>query len=511
MSKLDGFFCNEDWDITFDKHIMHALSSSLSDHCPLLLANDDGPRRPRSFRFENFWTNMPGFQQVILEAWNEPSQHHDPFLRLFHKLKKTSQKLRVWSRTLFSNAKVQLHMALEIILRLDEAQDVRILSPEEADLRKRLKRRVVGLAVLERTRKRQSSRITNIKEGDANTRYFHLRINGRRRKNLIHRLKQGNDWVTDQDHKKNIVHSHFSEIMKRGAPRPKTIKWAAIPRADHDLSTLGDAITEEEVKAAIFALPSDKAPGPDGFTGKFFKSCWEIIKDDILLVINSFSNLQTRNFHWLNSANIALVPKKDGAEEISDFRPISLIHAVAKLIAKILATRLAPHMNDIVSIAQSAFIKKRSTHDNFMYVRNSARRFHRTKKPMLLFKLDIRKAFDSVRWDYLLEMLSHHGFPTRFRDWVSALLSSASSRVLLNGIAGDPIKHGCGLRQGDPLSPLLFVLAIDPLHHILNKATTHGKLHPLPGRHAGIRASLYADLLFSVPLIRRMSNSCPPC
>uniref|UniRef100_A0A453F8Q5 Endonuclease/exonuclease/phosphatase domain-containing protein n=1 Tax=Aegilops tauschii subsp. strangulata TaxID=200361 RepID=A0A453F8Q5_AEGTS len=134
MSKLDGFFCNEDWDITFDKHILHALSSSLSDHCPLLLANDDGPRRPRSFRFENFWTNMPGFQQVILEAWNKPPQHHDPFLRLFHKLKKTSQKLRVWSRTLFSNAKVQLHMALEIILRLDEAQDVRILSPEEADL-----------------------------------------------------------------------------------------------------------------------------------------------------------------------------------------------------------------------------------------------------------------------------------------------------------------------------------------------------------------------------------------
>ena len=129
---------------------------------------------------------MPGFQQVILEAWNKPSQHHDPFLRLFHKLKKTSQKLRVWSRTLFSNAKVQLHMALEIILRLDEAQDVRILSPEEADLRKRLKRRVVGLAVLERARKRQSSWITYIKEGDANTRYFHLSINGRRQKNLIH-------------------------------------------------------------------------------------------------------------------------------------------------------------------------------------------------------------------------------------------------------------------------------------------------------------------------------------
>uniref|UniRef100_A0A452ZHM4 Endonuclease/exonuclease/phosphatase domain-containing protein n=1 Tax=Aegilops tauschii subsp. strangulata TaxID=200361 RepID=A0A452ZHM4_AEGTS len=134
MSKLDGFFCNEEWDITFDKHILHALSSSLSDHCPLLLANEDGPRRPRTFRFENFWTNMPGFQQVVQEAWNETSAHNEPYQRLFHKLKKTSQKLRSWSKSLFSNAKVQLHMALEVILRLDEAQDHRALSPAELDL-----------------------------------------------------------------------------------------------------------------------------------------------------------------------------------------------------------------------------------------------------------------------------------------------------------------------------------------------------------------------------------------
>lgn len=108
----------------------------------------------------------------------------------------------------------------------------------------------------------------------------------------------------------------------------------------------------------IHALPSDKAPGPDGFTGKFFKECWDIIKDDVMLAINHFSHLHAENLHWLNSVNIALIPKKDGAEDITDFRPISLIHAVAKLIAKILATRLAPHMNDIFSIAQSAFIKR---------------------------------------------------------------------------------------------------------------------------------------------------------
>lgn len=93
-------------------------------------------------------------------------------------------------------------------------------------------------------------------------------------------------------------------------------------------------------------------------------------------------------------------------------------------------------------------------------------------------------------------------FPPRFRGWILALLSLASSRVLLNGIAGDPIKHGRSLRQGDPLSPLLFVLAISPLHHILSKATTQGHLQPLGGRHLGIRASLYADdaAVFCAPI-----------
>jgi hypothetical protein len=111
-----------------------------------------------------------------------------------------------------------------------------------------------------------------------------------------------------------------------------------------------------------------------------------------------------------------------------------------------------------------------------MDVHNLAGRFHRTKSPTLLLKLDIKKAFDSVRWDYLMDLLRHHHFSSRFCDWTSALLSTASSRVLLNGVAGDPINHGRGLRQGDPLSSLLSVLAIAipytvSLPRLLRKAT----------------------------------------
>lgn len=171
--------------------------------------------------------------------------------------------------------------------------------------------------------------------------------------------------------------------------------------------------TEGEVKCAINNLPSHKAPWPDGFTTEFFKSCWEITKCDVMKVINSFSDLQMTHPQWLNLANIVLLPKKEGVESILDYRPITLIHAIAKIIAEILVTRLVPHMDGLVSNAQSAFIRNKSIQDNFMFVRNYARWLHRQKKPSLLLKLDIKKAFDSMRWDYIFNLFQMHPPPPR--------------------------------------------------------------------------------------------------
>lgn len=134
LCKLDGFFCNAEWDIGFASHILHALSSSLSDHCLLLLANDGGPRRPKTFCFENHWTKVPSFQKVIDNAWNENYIHVEPYQRLFHKLKTIIHRLRSWSKSLFAKAKVQLHPALQVILHLDFAQEQREVSQDECDL-----------------------------------------------------------------------------------------------------------------------------------------------------------------------------------------------------------------------------------------------------------------------------------------------------------------------------------------------------------------------------------------
>jgi hypothetical protein len=164
-----------------------------------------------------------------------------------------------------------------------------------------------------------------------------------------------------------------------------------------------------------------------------------------------------------NGALLILLSKKEVAESPRDFRPISLIHSFAKLISKVLALRLSSKTNGMVSHAQSAYIKQRCIQDNFLYVRNLARAYPRKKIPALLLKLDISKAFDSVSWEYLLEMLEHIGFPARWWNWVALLLSSSSSSVRLNGVHGPWIKHKHRLQQGDPFSPYLFILAIETL------------------------------------------------
>lgn len=211
--------------------------------------------------------------------------------------------------------------------------------------------------------------------------------------------------------------------------------------------------------------------------------------------------------HALNKAFIFLLPKKGEASLVGDYRPISLIHSFAKLISKVQARRLAPELSSVISHTQSAFLKHRCLHDNFLFIRSLSRALHRRKIPSLLVKLDFARAFDSVSWDYLLELMQHLGFSARWRDWISMLLTTSSSAVLLNGVAGLPFLHRRGLRQGDPLSPPLFIMAIDPLHRLLELATEAGALSPLHIREAKFRASLYADdaIVFIKPLRQEVS------
>jgi hypothetical protein len=146
------------------------------------------------------------------------------------------------------------------------------------------------------------------------------------------------------------------------------------------------------------------------------------------------------------------------------------VHSFAKLLAKLLALCLAPRMSELVSCNQSAFIRGRCIQDNFILVRQSAVSLHRRKNLALLLKLDVARAFDSVSWAFLLSVLRQRDFGPRWIKWIAMLLRSASTQVLVNGFTGRAFWHGRGLRQGDPLSPLLFVLVMDVLAAMFNMA-----------------------------------------
>ena len=128
-----------------------------------------------------------------------------------------------------------------------------------------------------------------------------------------------------------------------------------------------------------------------------------------------------------------------------------------------------------------------------MLVQHTTKFLHQQKQARILLKLDITKAFDSVSWPFLLEVMQNLGFGPIWCDIVSGLLATSSTQILLNGSPGDRIEHRRGLRQGDPLSPVLFILVMDVLYHMVKKASEEGLLQPLSRRALQHRISLYAD------------------
>jgi hypothetical protein len=322
---------------------------------------------------------------------------------------------------------------------------------------------------------------------------FMLHANNRRKKLHIPTLLTTQGSITNHQQKEEAIYEHFVDLLGKTQVRTQGLNWANLGYQPTDLSELENPFEENEIKKVIMQLPAEKSPGPDGFIGIFYKKCWSIVEHDLKEALRAVPFTENPMIGSDQRNKYSAYTKKDGATRVVVFRPISLINSLAKIITKILEDRLAPRLNEIVSGCQNAFIKKRCIHDNFVYVQSVIKALHKAKRPTLFIKLDISKAFDSLNWVFLLESLQALGFGQKWRDWIATILASSSSKVLLNGTPGKKFKHARGLRQGDPLSPMLFILAIDPLHILIELAAHHNIIQPILPRAARLRCSLYAD------------------
>ncbi|XP_073363689.1 uncharacterized protein [Aegilops tauschii subsp. strangulata] len=208
--------------------------------------------------------------------------------------------------------------------------------PNEFKFRAFLKARLLALAAIDRIKWRQKSRLVGIRAGDASTKLFFIRANGRRRKNHIPYLHKDDGTVaSNHNDKAGILLRHFTDLLGSSSNPTQVLNCDFLGLARTNLSHLDRPIDLDELQAAINNMDTEKAPGPDGFIGLFFRKCWHIIKMDLLNALNKLSTLDGKTWSLLNSAFIVLIPKKEAALPPSDFRPISLTHSVAKILGKL--------------------------------------------------------------------------------------------------------------------------------------------------------------------------------
>ncbi|CAJ2651715.1 unnamed protein product [Trifolium pratense] len=402
-------------------------------------------------------------------------------------MKRLKEALRTWNKEVFSIMDLGIDKTVQ---ELNEVEDlignVDPSSLNSKDLVKKFWEQIHSKESL----LRQKARSKWIQEGDSNSRFFHSSIKGRRRRNQIVMLKKGADWLEGVAAIKKEAKDHFSKHLSE--------EWSLRPFLQgldfNSLSTDDNAMLlapfdEVEVKDIIWSCDGNKSPGPDGFNIMFFKSRWSIVKKDVMNFLGEFHEKALLP-KALTASFLTLIPKKDHPQDLFDYRPICLIGSLYKILSKILANRLKRVLGKLISKCQSAFLPQRQILDGVVVLNEVMDLAKRSKDSCMLFKVDFERAYDTVSWGFLERMMIKMGFSEGWLNWMRACIFQSSMSVLVNGSPTEDFIIGRGLRQGDPLSPFLFLIVAEGLAGMMKKAVSIGKFKGFK-----VNANLHFELL----------------
>ncbi|GJX39579.1 RNA-directed DNA polymerase, eukaryota [Tanacetum coccineum] len=312
----------------------------------------------------------------------------------------------------------------------------------------------------------QKAKIQWAIEGDENSKFFHGIINRKRANLAIKGVMVDGEWVDDPFRVKEEFHLHFANRFRASATNRCKLNYTFPNRLSSDqLDMLESPISRDEVRNAVWGCGENKSPRPDG---SFSRGC--------------------------NSSFIVLIPKIHDSKFINDYRPISLIGSLYKVVTKILATRLSSIISGLISDVQTAFLPNRQILDGPFIINELLYWCKHKKQQAIVFKVDFAKAYDSIRWDFLKDVLRAFCFGSKWCSWIRGCLHSGMASVLLNGSPTSEFQFHYGLKQADPLAPHLFILIMESLHLSLSRAIEAGIFKGIKiGSFLNISHLFYAD------------------
>ncbi|GAU35285.1 hypothetical protein TSUD_274870 [Trifolium subterraneum] len=322
MSRLDRFLLSGEWCLSWPNCSQIARMRGLSDHCPLILVANEEDWGPRPSRMLKCWKDVPGYNIFVKEKWN-------------------SYQVDGWGGFVLKEKGVRM-----TFLRRKSLSFMGLL-------------RTYTLSRLNASICWQQSRSRWLKEGDANSKYFHSVLANRRRGNAISSLQVGGVTVEGVAPIRQAVVSHFaSHFQAVTVDRPGVDSLTFKPLLPTEVGSLIRPFSLEEIKAAVSDCDSYKSPGPDGINFGFIKDFRTEMQGDGMRFIAEFHR-NGRLTKGINATFIALIPKVESPQRLNEFRPISLVGSLYKILAKVLLNRLRLVMGSVISESQTAFVRDR--------------------------------------------------------------------------------------------------------------------------------------------------------